>query len=119
MRAKHTGEALLAMLACGRWRGASLCFVPLRSFPRRTLKVSGTLAASTSAGDGAASLALLPLHEPKVLPEAVWRAEAETHRRRVAALVGGSLSGYDGDNAVYNFIFRYYFWKPSVVAAYR
>lgn len=55
---------------------------------------------------------------PEIVPEVVWRRAADEHVARVRRLVGGCLTSYDGDNPIYNFLFRYYFWKPAQLAVY-
>jgi hypothetical protein len=54
----------------------------------------------------------------EVVPEEQWRSEAEAYKSRVRRLVGGNLTSYDSSNPIYNFLFRYYFWKPSSVATF-
>jgi hypothetical protein len=53
-----------------------------------------------------------------LVPEKKWRADAAAHELRVRSLVGGHLHNFDSSNPIYNFLFKYYFWKPSVVASY-
>jgi len=84
-------------------------FRPICSFPTHPSIRLSTLA-RTSIRTSSSKLELVP--------EVQWRAEAISHRARVRSLVGGDLTNYDGTNPIYNFLFRYYFWKPSAVASY-
>jgi|AntAceMinimDraft_5_1070358.scaffolds.fasta_scaffold15791_3 hypothetical protein len=45
--------------------------------------------------------------EIELVPSSAWRVAAAAHQERVRRLVGGRLTGYDGDHPIYNFLFRY------------
>ncbi len=56
------------------------------------------------------AVATSALREPgaalEAIPAAEWRRAAAAHKARVRRLVGGCLTSYDGDNPIYNFLFR-------------
>lgn len=78
---------------------------------------------ATNAADIAATpppaTATPPATPPRVvLPAETWRPMAEAHRERIKTLAGGSLQPGDLDrnHPIFNFLFQYYFWKPTQVA---
>jgi len=104
-----------------------LCFDRACALTRSSLRFSTStshrakapLLVRPRAHPGAPTIVESPLGgDLDVVPEKQWRADAAAHELRVRCLVGGHLHKFDSSNPIYNFLFKYYFWKPAVVASY-
>ena len=104
-------------------------FTPRAASPptwRGGVRSTGRTPPGASVATNAADVALTPPSPPTtpatpprvVLPPETWRPMAEAHRERIKTLAGGSLQPGDLDrnHPIFNFLFQYYFWKPTQVA---